>query len=216
MTGYSPSAGYGSFPVEGLKSTKKILKKIDQLNSHLAIIKPLNREQLREKEMGRNAKRNRMRAIHRCWRKIKNIRHHMHYTLANTLLDDFQHILLPSFGTSKMVNREDRVIGKKTARDMLTWGHYEFQQRLLWKAKTRGRERSVHIVSEQHTTMTCGSCGLYDRNVGSKKTYECRKCGLVVDRDLNAARNILIRNMGICSFVLKEDPIDSFRDERKY
>ena len=31
----------------------------------------------------------------------------------------------------------------------------------------------------------------------------------MIDRDLNAARNILMENMGICGFGLIEDPIGS-------
>ena len=114
MTGYSPSSGFGTFVVGGLEKTKKILEKIDRLNSSLAKIKSLNMSQLREIEKGKNCKRNTMRAIHRLWRKVRNMRHHMHYTLANSLLDNYERILLPSFGTSKMLCKENRPLKKRS------------------------------------------------------------------------------------------------------
>ena len=120
----------------------------------------------------------------------------------------YERILLPSFATSKMLRKENRPFGEKVARDMLTWRHYEFHQRLLWKAKLRGIKDPVMIVSEAKSTMKVRIIRLSDRNLGGSKLYQCRKCGLVIDRDLNAARNILM-NMGICGFALIEDPIGS-------
>jgi putative transposase len=87
---------------------------------------------------------------------------------------------------------------------MLTWAHYEFQTRLKWKAKVRGREHDVFIVDEHSTSVTCGQCGVKKEGLGGNKTFKCDHCGLVVDRDLNAARNILIKNMGFCGVALKE------------
>jgi putative transposase len=101
MSAYSPSAGFGTFPENGLEKTKQILEKIDNLNSFLS--KTKNDKELR-KQYGKNAIRNRVKLIHKLWEKTRNIRHHMHYTLCNFLLDNFQRILLPKFETQKMVN----------------------------------------------------------------------------------------------------------------
>lgn len=191
LTAYSPTGGVGTFPQHGLEKTKERLLKIDHISSSIAKSKNKTRKEKR-------SKKNRKKKQHRLWKKIQDTRHHMHYTTINFLLDNFQQILLPKFETQKMVSNERRPFGSKTAREMLSWGHYEFQQRLLWKAKSSGNR--VHIVSEEKTSMTCGGCGLLDRNLGGKEVYDCKGCGWKVDRDLNAARNILIRNMGICDF----------------
>jgi len=45
--------------------------------------------------------------------------------------------------------------------------------------------------------MTCGQCGLMNRNVGGAKVFICNdkvKCGHITGRDENAARNILLKN----------------------
>ena len=44
------------------------------------------------------------------------------------------------------------------------------------------------------TTRTCYRCG-FKNNIGKEQVYRCKKCKLVIHRDLNAARNILIEGM---------------------
>ena len=121
----------------------------------------------------------------------------MQYSCCNFLLDNFKTILLPKFETQKIIDKEARNIEKKTAREMITWCHFKFQQRLIWKSQKRDDSRVI-IVSEKLTTKTCGRCGLIKENVEGDEIYHCSTCGLVVDRDVNAARNILIRNIGFC------------------
>jgi transposase len=53
----------------------------------------------------------------------------------------------------------------------------------------------VILVTEEYTTMTCGKCGFLKKNIGKNKVYNCDKCNSIFDRDFNAARNILIKNI---------------------
>ena len=85
-----------------------------------------------------------------------------------------------------------RKIGKSVVRRMLLWAHYEFRQKLLWVAKRHGT--TVVIVNEAYTSKTCSSCGWQNHKLGKKKTFRCSNCDLDMDRDINAARNILLRN----------------------
>lgn len=108
-------------------------------------------------------------------------------------------MLLPTFGTRDMVNKSEssggrvkRKISKDTARNMLMWSHYKFKLRLLDKARQWGK--TVVVVSEAYTSKTCTRCGWQNETLGKSKIFNCKQCGLVADRDLNAARNILIRN----------------------
>jgi putative transposase len=49
------------------------------------------------------------------------------------------------------------------------------------------------IVDESYTSKTCGKCGTLNENLKSKKVFKCNECDLLIDRDINGARNILIR-----------------------
>ena len=51
----------------------------------------------------------------------------------------------------------------------------------------------IHDVNESYTSKTCTHCGCIN-DVGSSKVYSCKSCNLVIDRDVNGARNIFIKH----------------------
>jgi putative transposase len=56
-------------------------------------------------------------------------------------------------------------------------------------------EKITVAVNPQYTTQECSSCGVIVKKTLSTRTHVC-KCGCVMDRDENAARNILSRGLG--------------------
>ena len=75
---------------------------------------------------------------------------------------------------------------------MYTWAHYAFKQRLL-EMSQKYTHKKVLIVNEAYTTRTCGNCFVVNNNVGASKVFCCVHCDLEADRDVHAARNILLR-----------------------
>jgi putative transposase len=65
----------------------------------------------------------------------------------------------------------------------------QFAVSLSHKAAWAGR--SYVAVNPAYTTQDCSGCGHRQVLALSDRTYTCPCCGLVLDRDLNAARNIL-------------------------
>ena len=63
---------------------------------------------------------------------------------------------------------------------------------LTYKAESAGG--SVVRVPPHHTSRECSACGRRRDMPLSVRTYRC-SCGLVLDRDVNAARNVLQRGM---------------------
>ncbi len=127
--------------------------------------------------------------------KVKNIVSDLHWKTSDYLTKNYQVILLPVFNTKIMANKAKRKISKTTTRLMLGLRHYDFQQKLLYKAKQRGR--NVILCKEHYTSKCCGNCGELNQKLGSKKIFNCEKCNLVIDRDVHAARNILLRALSI-------------------
>lgn len=62
---------------------------------------------------------------------------------------------------------------------------------LVTRAQQAGRK--VVLVQPAYTTMTCSGCGTRakDRLLLDERTFVCTHCGLITDRDVNAARTIL-------------------------
>ncbi|KAM3103522.1 RNA-guided endonuclease InsQ/TnpB family protein [Phormidesmis sp. 146-12] len=70
---------------------------------------------------------------------------------------------------------------------------YQFRVWIEYFGKVFGR--ITIAVNPQYTSQECSRCGEVVRKALSTRTHVCR-CGCVLDRDHNAARNILSRGLG--------------------
>jgi putative transposase len=136
------------------------------------------------------------RAIGRMRAKIKNLVNELHHKSAKFLTDNFDIILLPKFETSQMVSRQRRKIRSKTARAMLNFSHYRFKQFLKHKALETGK--AVMDITEEYTSKTVSWTGEVVEIGSAKKIKD--KNGNRMDRDLNGARNILIKSLSDLTF----------------
>lgn len=68
----------------------------------------------------------------------------------------------------------------------------EFRRQLEYKTARTGAR--LHVVDRYYpSSKTCSNCGMVKAKLPlSERTYRCDECGLVIDRDLNAAINIQI------------------------
>lgn len=78
--------------------------------------------------------------------------------------------------------------------------HTDFLDQLKYYAKLYNKQ--LYIVDESFTSIQCGNCGefnkfgrIFDKDDSERRKYICKHCNLIFCRDLNAARNILIKNI---------------------
>ncbi|MDD6461993.1 MAG: IS607 family element RNA-guided endonuclease TnpB [Bifidobacteriaceae bacterium] len=71
-------------------------------------------------------------------------------------------------------------------------GFYEFRRQLEYKAARSGA--GIHVVDRWYpSSKTCSRCGTVKAKLSlACRTYRCERCGLEIDRDLNAAINIMV------------------------
>jgi len=67
------------------------------------------------------------------------------------------------------------------------WG--KLRQFTVYKAERRGGR--VVFINPSGTSQKCSGCGEVVLKPLSERAHKCNKCGLILDRDVNAARNIL-------------------------
>jgi len=120
--------------------------------------------------------------------KIKNLVTDCHKKLSKWLCTNYNTIIIPklnfhSFGKMSKKNRSKMVI----------WNHCAFVDRLVNKSREY-LGCKVMVVTEEYTSKTCGCCGNINYNLGASKIYNCDKCKTVIDRDVNGARNILLKH----------------------
>ena len=178
MTGYSPNGVECKFGDAHMERMKALHKKIDALRS------------VRDKAIRRRTRWRLKQRLANLEMALYNNIEDLHNQTASILSSRFGSVLLPRFGTSKMLVGEG--IGSTTKRRMQGLNHYRFQQKL--QGLCAKNKCNLYIVDESYTTMTCGACGKLDPNVGSAKLFVC-SCGYSQDRDIHGARNIWIKTM---------------------
>lgn len=55
----------------------------------------------------------------------------------------------------------------------------------------------IHVRTEEYTSKTCGRCGSIHAAKMHSRTLNCFRCGYVVNRDVNGARNIFLKNIAL-------------------
>lgn len=122
-------------------------------------------------------------------KKIMDNAKELHYKSARYLCKTFKTIYLGKLSTQGIVQ------GKLSRLEKLysyALSHDKFRSIITNKAEEFNRV--LKIVDESYTTRTCGCCGNINNSVGSSRIFNCSKCMVEIDRDLNGARNILIKN----------------------
>lgn len=181
MTGYSPAGHAIECGVGDITRIYRLCHALDRLQSKWSKKEVKHKNRYKMQQAGRRIRK-----------KIRSLIDEFHCKLVKFLVTHYHTILLPKFETQQMIQTSKRRIGSRTARAMMTWSHYRFQQRLLFKIK-EFPWCNVIIVDEDYTSKTCGNCGQLNESLGSSKTFHCSKCHYVADRDIQAARNILLR-----------------------
>lgn len=168
----------------------KINNKIDALQSIMEKAKKekINNKRLYSKQRYRLRKRcNKLRI------KVQNIICDLHWKSASYLTKNFDVILIPSFETKRMAIKKKRAINNKSTRNLLNLSHFMFKMRLKYLGEKYGS--TVIECTEEFTSKTCGNCGKLNNNLGGSKIFNCSECKISIDRDINGARNILIKSL---------------------
>ena len=179
QTMYSPDGLIGKFGDEFALQLNKINQRIDLLKSLKT-----------KKKYNSKTKQNINLRCFKLRTKIKNIVNDFQWKLSNHLTKNFNLIMLPKFETKDMSS--SKKLNKKSTRMLLTLSHFKFQEKMKYLCKKY--QRKLLIVNESYTSKTCTKCGNIDKKLGSSKIYNCKKCSLEIDRDINGARNIFIKN----------------------
>ena len=124
--------------------------------------------------------------------KIKNMVNDLHWKTVNLLCKNFNNIYIGKMSTKDIVKKHGN-LAKSTKKYCYALSHFTFRERL--KSKAEEYKVNVKEVCEAYTSKTCGGCGKINKNLGSSKVFKCPTCSFKIGRDINGARNILIKHM---------------------
>lgn len=137
----------------------------------------------------RARKKKQTKALHA---KIKNKRLDWNHKSTTGICKTSKYVAVGDIGSKKLMKT-------RMAKSLSDASHFQIKTMLSYKAIRHGMV--VEIVSEKFSTVTCSVCNERSGPSGLSglgvRVWECRSCGVIHDRDVNASRNILNSARGI-------------------
>lgn len=189
--------------IENPRYYRKSEKKLAELQ------KALSRKKRRNIKTGckGNRRHKAAKAVGRSHRKIRNQRKDFLHKESRILVDTFEAIVFEDLAPANMSkapkpkqdengkylpNGASKKAGLNKSIQDAGWGM--FVQYTQYKAANAGVV--VLLVNPHNTSQICSGCGVKGPHKDlSERTHTCSSCGLVLDRDHNAALNILKRGL---------------------
>lgn len=149
--------------------------------------KKLKREQRRlsRKKKGSQNRRKQALKLASTHRKIRLQRTDFNHKLSRTLVNRFDIIGFENLRIQNMMKNHSLA---KSITDA-SWS----QLRLFTSYKAEEAGKIVEAVDPYGTTVNCSRCGFHVQKTLSQRIHVCANCGLILDRDWNAALNVLNR-----------------------
>ena len=162
-------------------------------------------KQLSMKVKGSNNREKQRVRIAKAFERLTNQKDAYIHSVVNALLSLYDLVCMEDLNVHGMLKNH------KLAKAIQEVGFYKFKQILLDKASVNGKQ--VMLVDRFYpSSKTCHKCGYVNKNLTlSDREWVCPVCGERLERDINAAINILIeglRILGVRSteFTLAENP----------
>ena len=175
MTGLTEKEGL-NIGTNVISTIKEKLKTLDKINNNEKIPKKIKKKN--EQMINR---------------KIHNKVDELHWKTINFLVNNFNNVLIGDMSSKQIVRKNNHILSGITKTACLRTRYYEFRQRLNYKC-TLNKVNYV-LVNECYTSKICSGCGCYNDKLKGEKIYNCKSCDLIMDRDINACRNIYMKSL---------------------
>jgi putative transposase len=145
--------------------------------------------QLSESPKGSERRRKKRKAFGKVWKKVENRRKDFAHKLSRKLVEEYQVIVFDDLNIRGMTDNGWASLNRSIAD--AAWNQLvRFTQ---YKAENAGRE--CVLVDPRNTSQECSGCGEVVRKDLSVRVHDCPHCGCTLDRDVNAAKNVLSRGL---------------------
>jgi putative transposase len=164
-------------------STGAVIPNPRALEGSLRKLRRLNRE-LARRRAGSNRERRTRRRLARVHARAANLRRNALHKLTSSLATQHGTVVVEQLNVAGMVRN------RRLARAISDTGMGEVRRLLAYKSTWYGC-RLVVADRFYPSSKTCSACGWVKGKLPlAERTFSCETCGLWMDRDLNAARNL--------------------------
>jgi putative transposase len=178
-----------SVPVPGLSDANGHVANPRHLDEELERLAKLNC-QLSRCAKGSKNRAKMIRRRQRLYGRVTRTRDLDLHRLTTTLAGSFETVVLEDLRVASMVKKSKFTTTHGLSRSILDAGFFEVRRQLTYKTEDRGH-RVVVIGRFFPSAKMCSSCGVTRAKLALRdRIFECSNCGVSLDRDVNAARNI--------------------------
>jgi putative transposase len=172
----------------------------------------INQQHLSRKQKDSKRREKQRLKVAKIYEKISNSRNDLIHKTTSNLIKNYDIIYLEDLNIKGMSNRckpkqdengkylpngQSAKSGLNKSINDVSWG--KFIETLEYKAEWNDKQ-VVKINRWYPSSKTCNCCGWINQNLKLKdRTWACLKCNIILDRDLNAAKNILKEGIKITS-----------------
>lgn len=178
---------YGNTGVFEYKHNRELLKR---LNDKINVMK----NSRRKKGVGKKRKFARKRHLNKVEKRKSDYTDQLHWSFVNDILSNHDIVFFGDIKSHSIVKKGSNRSLNQEFNDIK---FYRLKQRLQYKAVLLGKK--VVLVNEYLTTKTCSECGR--QNTPDDRVYSCTGCGVVSDRDIQSAKNILMKGIVVNKLV---------------
>ncbi len=171
------------YHIGGFKGGRWYNKQLDKIRSKRDKCKKKSRRYLHLSKVYKRVAEKKRRKQHDSLHKASHL-------IAHTFVE--RTVVIGDLSQRQMVTREHQEKNRYRNRAVFNdWGVYTFTEMLTYKCHLY--DKALVELDERNTSKACSGCGHLQAMPLWKRTYRCKNCGLVMDRDENSAVNILTR-----------------------
>ena len=168
-------------PLQSLEIGTNLIPTIDKYNKKMDKIKSDRDLKILSQE-----KYNKL--LYKYGSKMRNKIDDLHKKVSVYLVKKFDIVNLGKISTSKIISNKRDNLQDIVKRRISVLSFYKFNETI--KIMANKYNSRLNEINEYMTSKTCHSCKNIHNNLGGNKIYKCEKCGIELDRDLNASINI--------------------------
>ena len=152
-----------------------------------------SQRQLSKKEKGSNNRNKARIRLAKVYKKINDRKQYYLHAVSNSLIDENQVICMEDLNVKGMIKNHN------LAESICEMNFSEFRRMLEYKVQWYNR-KIVFVNRFYPSSKTCHNCGYINKKLKlSDRQWICPECGSVIERDYNAALNILAEGKRILS-----------------
>jgi putative transposase len=144
-----------------------------------------SQRKLSKKQKGSKNRNKQRLNVFRIHRKIKNTRNDFLHKLSTNLVKDYGKLVFEDLNIKGMLKNH------KLAKHISDCSWYKLIEMTRYKAEEAGCE--FILINARNTSQICSNCNSIEKKTLGDRVHKCSSCGFQLDRDHNAAINILNR-----------------------